>query len=118
METGLLCAKNIISLPTVLCIEMKNATITAWLDQETEDKVAVGLTIHALYYPKYLLFSTAACVEQSRQKRVKFRARQLSLSIIETTNRGWKQSCLTGLHTSLFIKTLHLAYSVGWMPCF
>ena len=43
METGLLCAKNIISLPTVLCIEMKNATITVWLDQETEDKVAVGL---------------------------------------------------------------------------
>ena len=44
METGLLCAKNIISLPIVLCIEMKNATITVWLDQETEDKVAVGLT--------------------------------------------------------------------------
>ena len=44
METGLLCAKNIISLPTVLYIEMKNATITAWLDQETEDKVAVELT--------------------------------------------------------------------------
>ena len=41
---GLLCAKNIISLLTVLCIEMKNATITVWLDQETEDKVAVGLT--------------------------------------------------------------------------
>jgi len=104
METGLLCAKNIISLVTVLCIEMKN-TITVWLDQETEDKVAVGLTsiaeIHALYYSRYLLFSIAACVEQSRQKRVKFRARQ---------------SCLTGLHTSLFIKTLHLAYSVGWMP--
>ena len=44
METGLLCAKNIISLLTVLCIEMKNPTITVWLDQETEDKVAVGLT--------------------------------------------------------------------------
>ena len=44
METGLLCAKNIISLLTVLCIERKNATITVWLDQETEDKVAVGLT--------------------------------------------------------------------------
>ena len=103
---------------TVFCIEMKNATITVWLDQETEDKVAVGLTIHALYYPRYLLFSIAACVEQSRQMRVKIRARQLSLSIIETTNRGWKQSCLTGLHTSLCIKTLHLAYSIGWMPCF
>ena len=36
--------KNIISLLTVLCIEMKNATITVWLDQETKDKVAVGLT--------------------------------------------------------------------------
>ena len=47
---------------------MKNTTITVWLDQETEDKVAVGLTIHALYYPRYLLFSIAACVEQSRQK--------------------------------------------------
>ena len=82
---------------------MKNATITVWLDQETEDKVAVGLTIHALYYPRYLLFSIAACVERSRQKRVKLRARQLSLSIIETTNRGWKQSCLTDLHTSLCI---------------
>ena len=44
METGLLCAKKIISLPTVLCIEMKNSTITVWLDRETEDKVAVGLT--------------------------------------------------------------------------
>ena len=44
METGLLCAKNTISLPTVLCIERKNATITVRLDQETEDKVAVGLT--------------------------------------------------------------------------
>ena len=31
-------------METVLCIEMKNATITEWLDQETEDKVAVGLT--------------------------------------------------------------------------
>ena len=31
-------------METVLCIEMKNATITVWLDQETEDKVAVGLT--------------------------------------------------------------------------
>ena len=39
METGLLCAKNIISLPTVFCIEMKNATITVWLDQETEDNL-------------------------------------------------------------------------------
>ena len=82
---------------------MKNATITVWLDQETEDKVAVGLTIHALYYPRYLLFSIAACVEQSRQKRVKFRPGQLSLSIIDATNRGGKQSCLTGLHTSLCI---------------
>ena len=44
METGLLCANNIISLPTVLCIETKIATITVWLDQETENKVAVGLT--------------------------------------------------------------------------
>ena len=44
METGLLSAKNIISLLTVLCIEMKNPTITVWLDQETEDKVVVGLT--------------------------------------------------------------------------
>jgi len=26
------------------CIEMKNASITVWLDQETEDKVAVELT--------------------------------------------------------------------------
>ena len=84
METGLLCAKNIISLLIVLYIEMKNATITVWLDQETEDKVAVGLTTIAQekflytcieYYPRYLLFSIAACVEQSRQKRVKFRAR-------------------------------------------
>jgi len=37
---------------------------------------------------------------------------------LSPTNRGWKQSCLTGLHTSLSIKTLHLAYSVGWMPAF
>ena len=46
---------------------MKNATITVWLDQETEDKVAVGLTIHALCYPRYLLFSIAACVEQTKE---------------------------------------------------
>ena len=44
MDTGLLCAKKIISLPTLLCIEMKKSTITVRLDQETEDKVAVGLT--------------------------------------------------------------------------
>jgi len=40
METGSLCAKNIISLLTVLCIETKNATITVWLEQETEDKMS------------------------------------------------------------------------------
>ena len=63
METGLLCAKNIISLPTVLCIEMKNATITAWLDQETEDKVAVELTTIAqekFLYTCMVLFQISA----------------------------------------------------------
>ena len=54
-----------------------------WLDQETEDKVAVGLIaieqlrrtssnsyyiIHAFYYPRYLLFAIAACVEERRQR--------------------------------------------------
>ena len=50
-----------------------------WLDQETEDKVAVGLIAieqlrrsssysKYMYYPRYLLFSIAACVKQKRVK--------------------------------------------------
>ena len=46
METGLLCAKNTISLYQLFSVLKGRMpqSLSVWQDQETDDKVAVGLT--------------------------------------------------------------------------